>query len=96
MNGNLFDVQDDGVQPWPFIITADGEQSARVTDADTADRAVLMAAQIAGEGWPSTYAVVRALQEGEPDDAEGRTDAPGWVSWPDWLDLQTTDGTNTA
>lgn len=96
MNLNRFDIQDDGVQPWPFIITADKVETARVTDPDTADRAVLMAAQIAAEGWPSTQAVIRALEDHEPDAAEGSPDAPGWITWPDWLDLQQEDDGDQA
>lgn len=87
---------DTGADRWPIIITADGEPAARVTDQDTATRTVQAAEQLAADGWPPATAVVRALQDDQADSAEGSTTAPGWVAWPDWLDLQTTDGTTTA
>lgn len=87
---------DDGADRWPIIITADGEPAARVTDQDTATRTIQAAEQITADGWPPTTAVVRALQDDQDDSAEGSTAAPGWIAWPDWIDLQTTDGTTTA
>lgn len=81
-----FDVQTDGTDPWPFIITADGEPTARVTDRDTAAATVALAVQIAREGFDPQDAITRALEDHQDDDAEGRIDWPGWVSWPDWLD----------
>jgi hypothetical protein len=80
---------DSGADRWPFIVTADGEPAARVTDQDTADYAVNQAEQITATGWPPVVSVVRGLQESHA--TEGGTDWPGWIAWCDWLDLQQTE-----
>lgn len=82
---------DDGADRWPFIVTADGEPAARVTDQDTADHAVEAAEQLTADGWPPVTAVVRGLQDDYTDDSEGSTEWPGWIAWCDWLDLQQTE-----
>jgi hypothetical protein len=87
----LQDATDTGADRWPIILTADGVPAARVTDPDTADTALDLAAQIARDGWPPVTAIIRALQDHLHDGAEGSTSWPGWLSWPDWLNLQQTE-----
>lgn len=81
-----FAYRDDGADGWPFIVTADDQPAARVTDQDTAARTVQAAEQLTADGWPPAVAVVRALQDDQDDGAEGRSTAPGWLAWPDWID----------
>lgn len=79
-----FDVQADGTDPWPYIVTADGKPVAHVTDEDTATATVDLAAQIAREGFTPRDAVRRALQDHQDPAAEGSTEAPGWIDHLDY------------
>ena len=71
---------------WPIILTADGVPVAHVTDDDTAETALDLAAQISGEGFDPADAIRRALQDHLPDGSEGRTAGTAWPGWIDHLD----------
>lgn len=94
MTGNLFEVQDDGAQPWPFIITVNGKPEARVTDHYLAESVVRRAEVSArDEMTKPKLTPVESLLHVFRDHmvlvvTEGSPDSPGWVTWPEWLECQ--------